>query len=158
MNRAAPEPPPEAAEASEAPPEQPLSLEFSLPVTEAARLQRFPILAALRLTRISTSAEEIRWLDTAEGALAAEGLLVEAPKRGPRRLVGIAPPVAAPWHPGLVAPPLALLGPHEIPEAAEGEPLTPFAAFSGKRQTQRLSLGEAEVQASLLLEIGRAHV
>ena len=151
MNRAAPEPPPEAAEASEAPPEQPLSLEFSLPVTEAARLQRFPILAALRLTRISNSAEEIRWLDTAEGALAAEGLLVEAPRRGPRRLVGMAPPVAAPWHPGLVAPPLALLGPHEIPEAAEGEPLTPFAAFSGKRQTQRLSLGEAEVQASLLL-------
>jgi len=150
MNRAGPELPTESAEATEAPPEQPLSLEFSLPFTEAARLQRFPILAALRLARISTSAEEIRWLDTAEGALAAEGILVEAPRRGPRRLLALAPASDAPWHPGQVSPPLALLGPHEIPEAAKGEALTPFAAFSGKKQTQRLKLGEAEVQASLL--------
>jgi triphosphatase len=150
MNRAAPEPSPESAEASEAPPEQPLSLEFALPVTEAARLQRFPILAALRLARISTSAEEIRWLDTAEGALAAEGMLVEAPRRGPRRLVTLAPASDAPWHPGLVPLPLALLGPQESPDAAGDAPLAPFAAFSGKRQTQRLRLGAAEVQASLL--------
>ncbi|MFM7778528.1 MAG: hypothetical protein ACKPB8_07170, partial [Alphaproteobacteria bacterium] len=68
------------AEASEAPPEPPLRLEFVLPVAEAARLARFPILAALRQGRISTSTEELHWLDTPDGALAAEGMLVEAPK------------------------------------------------------------------------------
>ena len=91
-------------EVAEPAPEPPLSLEFVLPVAEAARLARFPILAALRQGRISTSTEELHWLDTPDGALAAEGMLVEAPKRGPRRLIALAPKPEAPWHPGQMLP------------------------------------------------------
>jgi len=137
------------AEASEPAPEPPLSLEFVLPVTEAARLARFPILAALRQGRISTSSEELRWLDTPSGALADDGKLLEAPKRGPRRLIALAPEAEAPWHPGKLLPPLALLAANEIPEGIAGEGLTPLAAFSGKRRSQRLLIGDAVVVLTL---------
>ena len=140
----------EAAKAPEPPPEPPLSLEFSLPVAEAGRLERLPILAALRQGRIGTSAQEIRWLDTPSGALAAAGTLLEMPKRGPRRLVSLAPPAEAPWHPGQILPPLALLAPHEIPASARCEPLASLAAFSGTRRSQSLLLGDSVVVLSLL--------
>ncbi|MFM8616516.1 MAG: CHAD domain-containing protein [Alphaproteobacteria bacterium] len=138
------------AEASEAPPEPPLRLEFVLPVAEAARLARFPILAALRQGRISTSTEELHWLDTPDGALAAEGMLVEAPKRGQRRLIALAPPTEAPWHPGQLLPPVAILAPHEKPAAAEGAALMPLAALIGKRRSQRLLIGDAVVVLNLI--------
>ena len=131
-------------------PEPPLSLEFVLPATEAARLARFPILAALRQGRISTSTEEWRWLDTPGGALAATGALLEAGKRGQRRLISLAPESGAPWHPGQMLPPVALLAPHETPEAAEGAALTPLAAFSGKRRSQSLLIGDAVVKLQLI--------
>ena len=137
-------------EVAEPAPEQPLSLEFVLPVAEAARLARFPILAALRQGRISTSTEELHWLDTPDGALAAEGRLVEAPKRGPRRLMALAPPAEAPWHPGQILPPVAILAPHETPAAAEGAALMPLAALSGKRRSQRLLIGDAVVVLHLI--------
>jgi triphosphatase len=128
----------------------PLSLEFVIPTTEAARLARFPILAALRHGRISTSSEELRWLDTPSGALADDAKLLEAPKRGPRRLIALAPEAESPWHPGKLLPPLALLAPNEMPEGLEGEALTPLAAFSGKRRSQRLLIGDAVVLLSLI--------
>jgi CHAD domain-containing protein len=131
-------------------PEPPFSLEFTLPVAEAARLARFPILAALRQGRISTSAEELRWLDTTGGAMASAGSLLEAGKRGPRRLISLAPKAEAPWHPGQILPPVALLAPHETPEAAEGAALVPLAAFSGKRRSQRLLIGDAVVVLNLI--------
>ena len=137
-------------EVAEPAPEQPLSLEFVLPVAEAARLARFPILAALRQGRISTSTEELHWLDTPDGALAAEGRLVEAPKRGPRRLMALAPAAEAPWHPGQILPPVAILAPHETPAAAEGAALMPLAALSGKRRSQRLLIGDAVVVLHLI--------
>jgi triphosphatase len=137
-------------EVSEPAPEPPLSLEFVLPVTEAARLARFPILAALRQGRISTSTEELRWLDTPSGSLAAEGRLVEVPKRGPRSLIALAPRAEAPWHPGQLLPPVALLATHETPAAAEGATLMALAAFSGKRRSQRLLIGDAEVMLNLI--------
>jgi CHAD domain-containing protein len=131
-------------------PEPPLHLEFVLPVAEAARLARFPILAALRQGRISSSTEELRWLDTPSGALAAEGRLVEAPKRGPRRLIALVPAAEAPWHPGPLLPPVALLAPHETPAGAEGAALMPLAAFTGKRRSQRLLIGDAVVGLQLI--------
>ena len=137
-------------EVAEPAPEPPLSLEFVLPVTEAARLARFPILAALRQGRISTSTEELRWLDTPGGALAETGALLEAGKRGLRRLIALAPEGDAPWHPGQVLPPVAVLAPHETPEAAEGAVLAPLAAFSGKRRSQRLLIGDAVVALHLI--------
>ncbi|MBM3587404.1 MAG: CHAD domain-containing protein [Alphaproteobacteria bacterium] len=138
------------AEGSEAPPEHPLSLEFVVPVAEAARLARFPILAALRQGRISTRTEELQWLDTPDGALAAEGMLIEAPRHGPRRLIALAPPAEAPWHPGQILPPVAKLAPHETPAAAEGAALMPLAALCNKRRSQRLLIGDALVVLSLL--------
>ncbi|MCA3279137.1 MAG: CHAD domain-containing protein [Roseomonas sp.] len=131
-------------------PEPALSLEFVLPVAEAGRLARFPILAALRQGRISTSAEDLHWLDTPGGALAAEGRLVEAPKRGPRRLIALAPALEAPWHPGQRLPPVAVLAPHETPAAAEGAALMPLAAFTGKRRSQRLLIGDAVLGLHLI--------
>jgi CHAD domain-containing protein len=138
------------AHAKDPPPEPSLSLEFVLPVAEAARLARFPILAALRQGRITMRAEEIRWLDTPGGALAAAGTLLEVPKRGPRRLIALAPSAEAPCYPGQLLPPLALLGPNDLPEAAEGEALAPLAAFTGKRRSQRLLIGDAEVMLNLV--------
>ena len=137
-------------EVAEPAPEPPLSLEFVLPVAEAARLARFPILAALRQGRISTSTEELQWLDTPDAALAAEGRLVEAPKRGPRRLIALAPAAEAPWHPGQILAPVGVLAPHETPAAAEGAALMPLAALSGKRRSQRLLIGDAVVVLHLL--------
>ncbi|MCA3362202.1 MAG: CHAD domain-containing protein [Roseomonas sp.] len=137
-------------EVAEPAPEPPLSLEFVLPVADAARLARFPILAALRQGRISTSTEKLRWLDTRSGALAAEGRLIEAPKRGLHRMIALAPGSEEPWHPGHILPPVAVLAPHETPEAAKTEALTPLAAFSGKRRSQRLLIGDALVGLSLI--------
>lgn len=127
-----------------------LDLEFTLPAAELGQLARFPILIALRQGRISTSAEELRWLDTPGGALAANGTLLEAPKRGPRRLMALNAADEAPWHPGQVLPPLALLAPDEMPEAAGGQSLLPLAAFIGKRRKQRLFIGDAVVTLSVL--------
>jgi triphosphatase len=138
------------AKAAKPPPEPPLSLEFVMPVAEAARLARFPILAALRQGRISTSTEAVHWLDTPNGALAAEGRLVEAPKRGAMRLVALAPEAGAPWHPGKVLPPVAILAPHESPEAARGAPLMPLAVLNGKRRSQSLLIGDAVVVLHLI--------
>jgi triphosphatase len=138
------------AEASEPAPEPPLSLEFVLPVAEAARLARFPILAALGQGRISTGSEELRWLDTTGSDLADSGKLLEAPKRGPRRLIALAPEPDASWHPGQMLPPLALLAANEVPEDIEGEALVPLAAFSGKRRSQRLLIGDAVVVLNLI--------
>ena len=139
----------DGAEAPESALEPPLSLEFVLPVTEAARLLRFPILAALRQGRIGTSMEELHWLDTPSGALAASGRLLEAPKRGPRRLIALAPKTEAPWHPGQMLPPLALLAPNEMLKGVADEALTTLAAFSGKRRSQRLLIGDAVVVLNL---------
>ncbi|MCA3366599.1 MAG: CHAD domain-containing protein [Roseomonas sp.] len=150
MNRPGREIVGDRAEPKAPPPEPPLSLEFVLPEAEAARLLRFPILAALRQGRISTQAEETRWLDTASGALADVGTLLEVPRRGPRRLIRLTPPAEAPWHPAQTLPPEALFAPHELPEAAEGEALIPLAAFSGKRRSQRLLIGDALVGLSLI--------
>jgi hypothetical protein len=138
------------AKAKDPPPEPPLSLEFVVPVAEAARLARFPILAALREGRISTSAEEIRWLDTPSGALSAAGTLLEAPRRGPRRLITLAPAAEAPWYPGQILSPDALLSPNDMPEAAKGEALTALVAFTGKKRSQRLLIGNAVVALSLI--------
>lgn len=150
MNRPGSEIAGHTAEAKGPPPEPPLSLEFVLPVAEAAGLARFPILAALRQGRISTHVEERRWLDTPSGALAAAGTLLEVPKRGPRRLIALAPSAEAPCYPGQLLPPLALLSPNDMPDAAEGEALTPLAAFTGKRRSQRLLIGDEVVVLNLI--------
>lgn len=125
-------------------------LELTLPADEVHRLSHLPILAALRQGRISSVVEELRWLDTPGGAVTGSGKLIEVPRRGVRRLVTLQPPPDALWHPGMVLPwaPLPIPSKH----GADGgvEPLIPLAAFSGRRRSQSLVLGDAIVQLRVL--------
>jgi triphosphatase len=123
----------------------------------AARVARHPAVAALRTaagSRSRSAAEEVIWLDTPEGDLAAEGLTLEAPARGPRRRLRTLPAPGAPWLPGTPA------AEAPAPAAPGEEPtgLVPFAAFSGRRTTVRLVRAEAgdaapAAAASLALEL-----
>ncbi|MBR0659395.1 CHAD domain-containing protein [Neoroseomonas oryzicola] len=127
-----------------------LTLDFTLPVEAAERLARLPFLQACRTDRARPAAAEIVWLDTADGALAAAGLAVAAPKRGPRQLVRTLPGATAPWHPGMPPEAVRRLGAEEIPgEAGEG-PLVAVAAFTGRRLAFRLALPDGAVGGVLL--------
>lgn len=126
-----------------------ITLEFDLPPEAAPRMGRLPALAPWRLGRSRGAVADRVWLDTADGRLAAAGLVVEAPARGPRRLLAILPPPAGPWHPGRPPALLRTLEGEEPPEETEGDPISPVAAFAGRQQGFRLSLPEGEVQALL---------
>jgi len=127
-----------------------LELELTVPAEEVPRLAHLPILAALRKGRISSIAEEIRWLDTQNGAVMGSGRLIEVPRRGARRLVRVQPPADAPWHPGMVLPASPLPAPPKHEAAGGAEALFPLAAFSGRRRSQHLVLGDAPVQLRVL--------
>lgn len=140
----------EALQVTAAPAPTALELELSLPAEEITRLAHFPILVALRKGRISSVAEEIRWLDTPGGAVMGSGKLIEVPRRGPRRLVTLQPAADAPWHPGLVLPSAGLPSPSGGQPDSVTEALIPLAAFSGRRRSQNLVLGDATVQLRIL--------
>ena len=141
---------PAAPEPAMAPEPLMLELELTLPAEEVHRLAHLPILAALRKGRIASVAEEIRWLDTPGGAVMGSGKLIEVPRRGPRRMVSLQPAADAPWHPGMVLPWAPL--PATSKQGAESGPevLIPLAAFSGRRRSQHLLLGDASVQLRIL--------
>ncbi len=148
--------PPPVAEATDSPappapsdPAPAIALDLELPAEDAARLARLPALRPLRQGRGRTASTDRTWFDTADGRLAAQGLIVEAPARGPRRLLRILPPPAAPWHPGQPPGLERTLEPQEaLPEAAEA-PLVAIAAFIGRAHAMRLALPEGEVEATL---------
>ncbi len=110
-------------------------LEAAIPPALAERLPREAAFAARRAGRARGAAVFLAWLDTAEGTLAAQGLALEQPRRGPRTLLRSLPPPATPWHPGLPAATEAELPEGEAPAAAGEEPLVPIAAFEGRRTT-----------------------
>ncbi len=103
-------------------------------------------LASRRDGRARGTALRLTWLDTAEGALAAEGLALETAARGVRRLVRVLPAEGAPWRPGSAPEVVATLGPEEAPEGTAGAALVPYAAFDGRRSTVTLNGG---VEAAL---------
>ena len=140
----------EVPEVTVAPEPEALELEFRMAPEEIPLLAHLPILAALRKGRISSVAEDIRWLDTPGGAVMGSGKLIEVPRRGPKRLVTLQPAADAPWHPGMVLPSTALPSPTQ--EQADGsvEALIPLAAFSGRRRRQTLVLGDSTVQLRVL--------
>ncbi len=119
--------------------ERPFALEFSLDPGAAQRLPRHGAIASARAGRTRSLAEELIWLDTADGALAAEGFALESARRGPRRLLRAMPAPGVSWYPG--QPPEELEAPPD-----EAAILVPIAAFSGRRSVMTLG----EVEASLL--------
>lgn len=135
-----------------------LSLDAAIPPEAAGRLFRSFPLAALRNGRSRGTALEITWLDTAEGRLAAEGLALEQPRRGARRLLRSLPAPEAMWRPGMPAETLALLAPDESPEVAAGLPLQPLAAFTGGASRLALSNGVEAVLIRGSLRAAEAEV
>jgi len=123
-----------------------LTLEAALPPDLAPRLARHPVFAALRTGRSRGAAEERIWHDTADGALAAAGLMVET-RRGARALLRILPAPGEAWSPARPPPVVRDLARNAVPEEAEGAALLPVAAFSGRRQAVPLG----PVQATLLV-------
>lgn len=116
-----------AAELAASGPAPAFALELALDPEAAGRLTRHPALAAARAGRRGRSlAEELIWLDTPEGTLAAKGLAIEAPKRGPRRRLVLLPDPVQPWRPGTPAE-AAPAG-----EEATLPGLVPIAAFTGR--------------------------
>ncbi|WP_135466414.1 CYTH and CHAD domain-containing protein [Crenalkalicoccus roseus] len=120
-----------------------LDLEFVLDPAAAPRLARHPAIGAARAGRTRGTAEELIWLDTPDGALAAAGLVAEAPRRGPRRLLRVLPEEGEAWIPG--TPPAA--APEEA--APAGEATMPVAAFSGRRLLIPLAAPSGPVQLEL---------
>jgi CHAD domain-containing protein len=124
-----------------------LSLEAELPPALADKLLRIPALAALREGRSRSAALVLTWLDTADGVLAQQGLVLEEPRRGPRRLLRSLPEEGAPWQPGGLPELVAELAPGEVPESVGMAALIPYAAFDGRRTVVPLRGG---VEAVLL--------
>ncbi len=126
-----------------------LSLEAALDPAEAVGFFRHPALAVRRAGRTRSLAVALGWLDTAKGALAAEGLALEAAPglRAPRRLMRVLPTAEAPWRPGTPAELIDTLTPEAAPAEAGEAPLLPLAAFTGRRVSVPLA---GAVEASLL--------
>jgi CHAD domain-containing protein len=119
-----------------------------LPPGATEGLFRGPPLAAQRPERRRGAALRLTWLDTAGFDLAEAGLALEAPRRGPRRLIRALPAPDAPWRPGLPAAVLRELDPGKAPREAGDATLLPFASFEGRRSEASLAGG---VEATLLV-------
>ena len=85
----------------------------------------------------------LTWLDTGDATLAGQGLALEQPRRGPRRLLRTLPAPKAPWRPGSPPELLETIGAGRAPDQAEGEPLLPVAGFAGTATRFALADGVA---------------
>lgn len=119
------------------------ALELEIEPDAAARVTRQGTIASARAGRTRSVAEELIWLDSAEGALAAEGLALEESQRGLRRMLRTMPEPGQPWRPG--TPPDMV----RATEPSDG-PVVPIAAFSGRRTVVPLTIAGGEVQVTLL--------
>ncbi|CAH0244446.1 CHAD domain-containing protein [Roseomonas sp. CECT 9278] len=125
-------------------------LEFALTPEAAGRLARLPFVQAHRDGRARSMAAETIWSDTADGALSAEGLILEAPRRGKRRLRRLVPLPHCVWHPGQPAAIEATFDTGEAVPQAEGAPLVAVAAFTGRRQSFALALPAGTAMVEML--------
>jgi CHAD domain-containing protein len=94
-------------------------------------LPRAAPFAARRVGRAQGRALGLSWLDTSDAALAGQGLALEQPRRGARRLLRTLPTPQAPWRPGSPPELVETIEARSAPEQADGEPLTPVASFAG---------------------------
>jgi CHAD domain-containing protein len=127
-----------------------VTLEFALPHAAAARLARLPFVQSHRAGRTRTTAAETIWSDSPDGALSAEGLILEAPRRGKRVLRRLLPKPDAAWHPAQPPGTETEYEAHEGPSLAEDAPLVAVAAFTGRRQAFGLDLREGTAAVVLL--------
>jgi CHAD domain-containing protein len=121
------------------------TLELELPPDELARLLRAPAVLAVRAGRLRTTRASIVWHDTAEAALAGDGLALSHHEGAPQpwRLEGLHGHMgpASPAAPARVLAEAAT--PEALPIAVPG-PLAPIAAFSGRHRVLPLRMaGEA---------------
>ncbi|WP_019012851.1 CHAD domain-containing protein [Elioraea tepidiphila] len=144
-----------AAPHIEAPEARVVVFELAVAPEAAATLLRHPALAGRRLGQARSAEATVVFHDTAEGALAAEGLALAVEPRGRgavQRLLRGLPGEDARVEPA--RPPAALAqtrlsrpGPDAaslvglIPKSAEGMPLPAAAAAAGRRHTLRLAGG-----------------
>lgn len=125
---------------------QPERIAFELRLedpADIARLQRSPVLAAMRDGRSRGRAVQLIWHDTALGELARDGkALVQVPGRRPVwELHQTLPEATWPARPGQLVPPLADAPQQDALELSVRDPLVPIAAFDGRRQDVKLSNG-----------------
>ncbi|PWS37360.1 hypothetical protein DFH01_10990 [Falsiroseomonas bella] len=106
-------------------------LEAALPPAAAESLLRNGPLADRRAGRSRGRPVGLSWLDTAEGALAGEGLALEQGRRGPRRLIRVLPQAGSTWLPGTPPPTLDEIGPAALPAEAGDGAVMPVAGFAG---------------------------
>jgi len=113
-------------------------LELELAADDAARLPRLAALASLRMGRPRSGTVRLVWHDTADGALARQGLSL-CEDQGKWRLERLHPGTAYDWLPAAPAPVLAEWpSPEAVMAAPEVAclpgPLVPVAALNGRRK------------------------
>ena len=132
-----------------------MELTLHLPLGDAAKLHRLPVIREARSGRSRSAAVRIVWHDSLDRGLAARGLTL-AEQRGAWRLERHRPEPADPWPPATD---------HELIEDAAGpdafehtlpEALTPVAAFEGKRTIFPLTVDGEPVTLTLLSGTVRA--
>lgn len=131
-----------------------MDLELGLDPNAASRFSRLPLLAPLRSGRPRNRTIRIIWHDSAERALASDGLVL-AEQRPTWRLERLVPDGAT-WPPGAPSPIVASarslneLG-HSLPQ-----PLVPVAAFEGRARSTDLVCEQGPVVMTLLMGTVRA--
>ncbi len=132
-------------------PQDNVSLEFSLPPDDAARLWRAPALAPHRNGRVRATALHTIWHDTPSGMLAGGGLAL-AERSGQWRLEHLTPERAPHWLAAMV-PPVLAEGPSPGALGCDlPSDLVPVAAFAGRRRTLALQAANGDEASLTLLE------
>jgi triphosphatase len=123
-------------------------LELALPATEAARLTRLKAIAPLLRDGHRATAVEQVWHDTAEGALAAEGLALCERREGRQRRWQLVALRADP--PGGATEPLAEAAALDGLGETLPAPLLPVAAYVGRQRRVQVDHPEGSVALTLL--------
>ncbi len=131
-----------------------MDLELGLDPDGAARLSRLPLLRLLRTGRPRNRTIRIICHDSAERALAAEGLVL-AEQRPGWRLERLAPDGAT-WPPGAPSPIVASARSLNELGNALPHPLVPVAAFEGRARSTDLACEQGPVVMTLLMGTVRA--
>ena len=131
-----------------------MDLELGLDPDAAARLSRLPLLTPLRSGKPRNRTIRIIWHDSAEHALAKNGLVL-AEQRPQWRLERLIPDDAT-WPPGAPVPVVASARSLDELDHALPQPLVPIAAFEGRARSIDLACEQGPVVMTLLTGAIRA--